>query len=204
MSKLKLLGSSSGHTMIQAPAAAGSNTLTLPANNGTANQVLSNSGTAGILQFANGGKLLQIAGPVLFSSTNAININHNSGGAVGPSYLGDAVKITIQPTAVTSKILYFLQFSSVGSANGNATMFIKTHLYRHTSGQSNVDTGASCGTYVANNTYSPHVIVWLDSPNTTNSIEYKLYGSGSGATGGQYAWQRTNGSTQIIAAEIGA
>ena len=37
---LKLLGSSSGHTALDAPASAGSNTITLPANNGSANQYL--------------------------------------------------------------------------------------------------------------------------------------------------------------------
>ena len=41
---LKLNGSSSGYTAIDAPAAAGSNTLVLPANNGTAGQVLSTDG----------------------------------------------------------------------------------------------------------------------------------------------------------------
>ena len=60
---LKLNGSSSGYTAIDAPAAAGSNTLTLPANNGSANQYLKNTGTAGILEFAtlgSVGKVLQI------------------------------------------------------------------------------------------------------------------------------------------------
>ena len=60
---LKLNGSSSGYTAIDAPAAAGSNTLTLPANNGSANQYLKNTGTAGILEFAtlgSVGKLLQV------------------------------------------------------------------------------------------------------------------------------------------------
>ena len=60
---LKLNGSSSGYTAIDAPAAAGSNTLTLPVNNGSANQYLKNSGTAGILEFAtlgSVGKVLQI------------------------------------------------------------------------------------------------------------------------------------------------
>ena len=37
---LKLNGSSSGYTAIDAPAAAGSNTLVLPTGNGSANQVL--------------------------------------------------------------------------------------------------------------------------------------------------------------------
>ncbi len=48
---LKLLGSSSGHTAIDAPAAAGSNTIVLPANNGSANQALVNSSTAGTLEY---------------------------------------------------------------------------------------------------------------------------------------------------------
>ena len=48
---LKLNGSSSGYTAIDAPAAAGSNTLTLPTGNGSAEQVLKNSGTAGTLEF---------------------------------------------------------------------------------------------------------------------------------------------------------
>ena len=49
---LKLNGSSSGYTAIDAPAAAGSNTLTLPTSNGSANQYLKNSGTPGALEFA--------------------------------------------------------------------------------------------------------------------------------------------------------
>ena len=48
MSKLKLLGSTSGHTMLSAPASAGSNTLVLPPNNGTAGQVLSTDGNGNL------------------------------------------------------------------------------------------------------------------------------------------------------------
>ena len=45
---LKLNGSSSGYTAIDAPASAGSNTLVLPTSNGSANQVLKTDGS-GIL-----------------------------------------------------------------------------------------------------------------------------------------------------------
>ena len=93
---------------------------------------------------------------------------------------------------------------SVGSANGNANLRITTHLYRHVAGGSATDTGHSCGTYVANNTYTPHNILYIDAPNTTNAVTYKIYGSGSGATGGQYAWMRTTGTSTFIAAEISA
>ena len=48
---LKLQGSTSGHTAIDAPASAGSNTLVLPPNNGSAGQVLRNSSTPGTLEF---------------------------------------------------------------------------------------------------------------------------------------------------------
>ena len=49
---LRLNGSSSGYIELDAPAAAGSNTITLPTSNGSANQFLKNSGTAGELQFS--------------------------------------------------------------------------------------------------------------------------------------------------------
>jgi|TARA_Y100000033_G_scaffold14576_1_gene13563 hypothetical protein len=49
---LRLNGSSSGFTEIDAPAAAGSNTLTLPTGNGSAGQVLSTNGS-GVLSFVN-------------------------------------------------------------------------------------------------------------------------------------------------------
>ena len=48
---LRLNGSSSGYTEIDAPAAAGSNTLTLPTGNGSADQVLKTDGS-GVLSFA--------------------------------------------------------------------------------------------------------------------------------------------------------
>ena len=51
---LKLNGSSSGYTAIDAPAAAGSNTLVLPADNGSANEFLQTNGS-GTLDWAAAG-----------------------------------------------------------------------------------------------------------------------------------------------------
>ena len=48
--KVKLSGTS-GYVELSAPATAGSNTITLPTTNGSANQYLKNSGTAGQLEF---------------------------------------------------------------------------------------------------------------------------------------------------------
>jgi hypothetical protein len=52
---LKLNGSSSGYVALEAPAAAGSNTLTLPTSSGSANQVIKNGSTPGILEFGDAG-----------------------------------------------------------------------------------------------------------------------------------------------------
>jgi len=51
MSPVRLNGSTSGYTEIDAPAVAGSNTLTLPTGAGSANQLLKNGSTAGSLAF---------------------------------------------------------------------------------------------------------------------------------------------------------
>jgi hypothetical protein len=49
---LRLAGSTSGYTEIDAPAVAGNNTIQLPASNGNAYQVLRNGATAGTTEFA--------------------------------------------------------------------------------------------------------------------------------------------------------
>ena len=49
---LRLAGSTSGYTEIDAPAVAGNNTIRLPATNGNAYQVLRNGATAGTTEFA--------------------------------------------------------------------------------------------------------------------------------------------------------
>ena len=54
---LKLNGSSSGYTAIDAPAAAGSNTLVLPADNGSANEVLKSDGSGNLDWVAQGSGL---------------------------------------------------------------------------------------------------------------------------------------------------
>jgi hypothetical protein len=48
---LRLNGSTSGYTELDAPAVAGSNTITLPTGAGSANQLLKNGSTAGSLAF---------------------------------------------------------------------------------------------------------------------------------------------------------
>ena len=67
---LKLNGSSSGYTAIDAPAAAGSNTLTLPADNGSNGEFLKTNGS-GVLDWAT-------AGNVKYTTANKQNLNGNA------------------------------------------------------------------------------------------------------------------------------
>ena len=99
---LRLNGSSSGFTELDAPAAAGSNTITLPTSNGSAEQFLKNSGTAGELEFSSmvedsSGRLLvgtstaRSAGDVTASlqvegtgfATSSLNLISNAGASAG-------------------------------------------------------------------------------------------------------------------------
>jgi len=64
---IRLNGSTSGYTEIDAPAVAGSNTLVLPTGNGTANQALVTDGN-GVLSFSDRGRM------VLSTSQSANNL----------------------------------------------------------------------------------------------------------------------------------
>jgi len=52
MSRVRLTGSTSGYVEITAPATAGNNTVTLPSSNGSANQLLKNGATPGVLEYS--------------------------------------------------------------------------------------------------------------------------------------------------------
>jgi len=70
---LRLNGSSSGFTEIDAPAAAGSNKITLPTSNGSAEQFLKNSGTAGELEFSS---MVETSTGVGIGETSPVDLLH--------------------------------------------------------------------------------------------------------------------------------
>jgi len=71
MSPLRLNGTTSGYTELSAPATAGSNTVTLPSSNGSANQFLKNGSTAGTLGWSS----------LIEDSSNRIGIGTTSPGS---------------------------------------------------------------------------------------------------------------------------
>ena len=100
---LKLNGSSSGYTAIDAPAAAGSNTLTLPANNGSANQYLKNGSTAGLLEFAT------LATSPIKSVTFTESTVKQRYEVTGTSWqeMDTSMRTTITPDSASSKLAIF-------------------------------------------------------------------------------------------------
>ena len=106
---LKLNGSSSGYVAIDAPAAAGSNTLVLPADNGSNGEYLQTNGS-GVLDWAvaGGGKVLQY---VYNSSTTNVT-------STGSEHV--IVDASITPSATSNKI-FIIGSATIGStANSNS------------------------------------------------------------------------------------
>ena len=192
---LKLNGSSSGYTAIDAPASAGSNTLTLPANNGTANQYLKNTGTAGILEFAtlSAGKVLQIL--------TAADNDHTLTTSYSDIYSSD-LAITLASTS--SKVLVIHNTHEI-KLEGSGTQDLEASICinRTTSGDT-FDTVGVARARCRNNSHAGKIqhqvtCTYVDSgfSNTANTYNVHAKKEGSGFD----AWCYHN---QLILIEIGA
>ena len=109
---LRLKGQTSGYTELKAPAAAGSNTLTLPDGNGSAGQYLQTSGASGTLSWVT---------PTVYTQ--------NALGTETATTSGTSVEWTGLPTWVRQIIVSFNEVSTAGTADmlvqlGTATDWI--------------------------------------------------------------------------------
>ncbi len=118
---IRLNGSTSGYTEIDAPAVAGSNTIVLPSGNGSANQLLKNGSTAGSLEFSSSvyidssQRLLvgtSSARSNFFNSSFATSIQLETSSTTGR---GLSVANTVNSDASSIFILAKSRGSSVGS-----------------------------------------------------------------------------------------
>lgn len=120
---LRLNGSTSGYAEIDAPAVAGSNTLLLPASNGSAYQFLRNGATAGTTEFA-----AAITSGTAVASTSGTSIDFTS----IPSYVK---RITIMMDGVSLSGASSLLIQ-IGDSGG-----IETTSYKSQSTASNTASG---------------------------------------------------------------
>jgi len=168
-SNVVLSGATSGTVTIAAPAAAGSNTLTLPTGNGTAGQFLQTNGS-GALSFAGAGKILQV---VQTAKLDAFTSSSTSFTDV------TGLSVTITPVAASSKILVEASFV-VSNADGGRSMYFNlvrgsTTIAQPSAGNAN-DATIQCNTTGPNFNIVVAKVQFLDEPTYTlgNSITYKI------------------------------
>ena len=176
---IKLTGATSGSIELDVPAAVsgGDISLTLPNGVGSSNQVLKNGSTAGTLEFAEGGKILQVKSTV---KTNAFSSNSSSFVDI------TGLSVSITPSSTSSKILVFSNFSVSGdtwdSGRGIAFNLVRdsTNICQGTGASStNATTGFNSWANNQGNTVGNHSSVsiqFLDSPSTTSATTYKIQG----------------------------
>jgi hypothetical protein len=161
MSPLRLNGSTSGYTTLDAPAVAGSNTLVLPTGNGSSGQFLQTNGS-GTLSWAGGGKILQV---VQGEYSTAIS-------TASTSYTTTNLTASITPSNALNKVLILV--SASGHVTGSAYSAIYT-IFRGTTSGTNLGnaTWGFVTLYPGSGTPAGAVsITYLDSPSTTSSQTY--------------------------------
>ena len=173
---IRLNGSTSGYTEIDAPAVAGSNTLVLPTGNGTSGQVLTTNGS-GALSWAGAGKILQVVQAVKTDTFSRTSSGSDYGDITGLS-------VSITPSSTSSKILVL---ASVNCSNGTAGNRMGIRLAVNSSAitaitgdASSTRTRATSATWTgsAGNDLSHLAIKYLHSPSSVSAQTYSVQGSG--------------------------
>jgi len=156
MSPLRLNGSTSGYSQIDAPAVAGDQLFTLPGTGGTLDR-LNRAGN--ILQVVQG-----------FTSTEVI--------ITTTTYTDTGLTATITPTSATSKILVLVDQSMYATRSAASPAAEKrllrdsTVIYAPSGQELNITATGSNPTTI----YSRQPLIYLDSPSTTSAVIYKTQG----------------------------
>jgi len=160
---LRLAGSTSGYTEIDAPAVAGSNTLVLPTGNGSADQALVTNGS-GTLSFADRGRLVQGTAQ---NSTSGTSIDFTG----IPSWV-KRVTVTLSEVSLsgTSTFLFQVGAGSIATTGYNSgAVSVSVSTSNTTSGAgSNTTTGITSAGYTgtAGSTAYGHVVFTNVTGNT--------------------------------------
>ena len=185
MSSIKLKHASGNSMSLAAPATnpASDLSLKLPATVGTAGQVLQNSSTAGTLEFANAGKVLQV---VTDADSGQFTTNSSS-------WQWQGLDVSITPSSSSNKVLIIVGLAMDGQGD---QAFIT--LYRGTD-----NLGGSEGFGAAQHeSRCVSNLVYLDSPSSTSSVQYRVaVRNGNNSTTVECPpW--ANGKQSIVAMEI--
>ena len=183
---LRLNGSTSGYTEIDAPAVAGSNTLVLPGGNGSSGQYLQTNGSGTLSWATVTSKIVQVVETsysTAASTTTAIpfdsTIPQNTEGT-------EILSAAITPTSSSNKL--FIQVS-LPQVDGNGSLFICGALFQ----DSTANALAAGAVTTADVAFDQVNFTHYMTAGTTSSTTFKVrYGPQSG-TG--YINQRSTGVT---------
>ena len=186
----------------------GDHTLQLPTGVGSAGQVLKNSSTAGTLEFAQGGKILQVVQ----------SVKTDTDSMTGTTYDDLGLSVTITPSSSTSKILIAC-FASIGASTGydcslrlvrgSTPVLVGDAAGNRTPSTSTFTGNWTTVTYARQNV----AINYLDSPATTSATTYKIqartYSTGTvyinrGHNDNDLAAYEARAASSIIAMEVAA
>ena len=163
---IKLKGSTAGSVALDAPAntsPSGSDiALTLPIDAGSANQYLKNGSTAGALEFADGGKILQV-----------VQATKTDGFATSSTSYTDITGLSssITPASSSNKVLVrvCVMIGTGSTSNDNRIRVLR--------GSTNIlTTDYIVRSDESTSACKEYTIEVLDSPSTTSSTTYKVQG----------------------------
>jgi hypothetical protein len=189
---LRLNGSTSGYTEIDAPAVAGSNTLVLPTGNGSNQQVLAGNGS-GTLSWSNR-PILQVV-----NATYSTGVFNNTN-----TFTDTGLTATITPASSSNKILVMVNHAGCGKYSSNTSLMLillrnGVNILRFEdvagfNGGTSTNYGGSCST------------CYLDSPATTSAVTYKTQLASAANSAGVYvnSFNSTLPTSTITLMEVAA
>ncbi len=186
-----LQGSTSGSITLQEPAVAGSNTISLPAETGT---VITTGSTGQSIP-----KAALPTGSVLQVVSATINSENST---TSTSFVSTGLSVSITPTSSTSRVVVLVNGCSFG-VSGTAEGYWTVDRAGTNIGNGNGGFGRTWNAGVANFTFTPAAISYLDSPATTSSITYTVQFRQTNAAQFVYI-SGGNGRSSITLMEIAA
>ena len=148
MSPLRLTGSTSGYSQLDAPAIAGDQTFTLPSTGGTLDRL------------NRAGNILQVV-----NATYSTTVSSSSS-----TYADTGLTATITPTSASSKILVLVNQTGLGKVNSH---YLGLRLVRNATTLFTIENEVGYTASVLNQRVGGSGTCYLDSPNTTSATAYK-------------------------------
>ena len=181
MASIVVNGDTSGSVTLSAPATAGTVTVTLPAASGT------------MLTTASSGQSIPKAALPTGSVLQVVNATHSTQvTTTSSSFVTTNLTASITPTSSTSKIFVIATMPISTAANENG----KLTIYRN---GSNIAPNTGLGVFQTSAViYAGLTIQLLDSPATTSSTTYAVFGSASGGSTVTFNTLLTGASSSVI------